>query len=177
MADDRDKRRPLHPIQRPATSDGTPRGIASSEDSSVHEDPLATIVRRTRSLSSAADATHQGISDLRDDMKEYVTRDLDEHAELRGRMGSMDDKHHTVNEHLAGVRVDNAEVKTTLNTFVTIVQAERAEKVKAADEARALALLNVDNAVSRKKHIRGIIGTILTAIGAGIGYLIHAASH
>jgi hypothetical protein len=133
--------------------------IREFEKTGVHhmnESPLETTLRRTKNISIAVENQSVATNALREDLREYVKRDLDEHAEIRGSIGEMAG-------HVGGLRVESAKMNGTLETFVKMVNEERAEKKEATVEIKQ------DSKATRdfRRHIFiGFIGILSGVIGA-----------
>ncbi len=128
-------------------------------DTGVHgvdEAPLQTIARRTKALTGAAYTQGRDVSALREDLRDYVKRDLDEHAEIRGEIRGM-------SEHVGGLRVTAEKTGATLETFVTMVKEERAAKKELGVEIKE------DSKATRdfRRHLFiAFVGLVCTILGA-----------
>lgn len=155
-----------NPIDRKS---GTVRTVVEDEESiPIDMPPMEELIKRTRRATEEAKAAKVSVGEMRTELHEYAKRDVEEHAEIRGVMSKFDDRQHQMNGHISDLRVGMASVGTKLDTFVSVVQSELAEKTKNRDAA-------VVEGQSKRDHKRHLLVAVVGIIAAIIGALVHWA--
>jgi len=148
----------------PPRKSGTVSSVIDPEDSVPVDMPqMEELITRTRRATEQAKAANVGVGELRRELNTYADRDVSEHAELRHKLEKFDDRQHTTNEHVAGLRVDVATVGTKFDTFAATILAERADKaeVKRNENAEGQSKRNY-----RRHLIVAAVGLVFAILGA-----------
>jgi predicted nuclease with TOPRIM domain len=167
------------PNQPPSDRDrrGIPKRVETEDSVPIDMPPMDELIHRTRRATEEAKAARIETGELRDELKTYAERDINEHAELREEnrlvrteLTALNTEQSKTNTHLADVRVEMTRVGTKLDTFVDVVTRERTK----VDEDKKAEQVEKQ---SKRDHKRHLLVAVVGVVAGIIGALVHWAFH